>query len=334
MAQPKVTVLMPVHNGERHLQEAIESVLGQTFEDFELLVLHDQSTDGTSAILEGYSDPRMRVVHNEEKLGLTRSLNKGLHLARGQYIARMDADDISLPERLELQARYLDEHPDTGLVTSAWAIINENGQTGTGIGGISAEALYYTLTFANCICHSSTMFRKSLALALGGYDPMFDLAEDLDLWYRISRRCKLASLPQILVKYRLSDLSVSTRFHAEQHACLVSFLTKHIEELMGDDVSIEDITCFQYMVNSRYARATYASFQELAEIHERIIESCPSWLDQQKLEQYSQAKLFEYLVIMIRHGHFILAARLCFHARFRAVITCRLRQKARPLLRS
>jgi glycosyltransferase involved in cell wall biosynthesis len=113
IGSPKVTVLMPVFNVERYLQEAIESILNQTFSDFEFIIIHDPSTDITAEILQSFGDPRIKITNNEKILGLIESLNTGLGIARGEYIARMDSDDISLPERLEKQVNYLNAHPDT-----------------------------------------------------------------------------------------------------------------------------------------------------------------------------------------------------------------------------
>ncbi len=127
MDHPKVTVLLPVYNGARFLRQAIDSVLSQTWKDFELLVVNDGSTDGTAAILESYSDPRIRILSNVQNIGLTLSLNKGLQSARGEYIARIDADDIALPIRLEKQVSYLDQHPEVGLVATGVKVIDERG---------------------------------------------------------------------------------------------------------------------------------------------------------------------------------------------------------------
>jgi len=115
MKEPKVTVLMPVYNGEKYLNEAIDSILGQTFKDFKFLIINDGSTDGTADILKSYKDSRIKVTNNEKNIGLTKSLNKGLKMAKSEYIARMDADDISLPTRLQKQVEFMDSHPKVGV---------------------------------------------------------------------------------------------------------------------------------------------------------------------------------------------------------------------------
>ncbi len=112
---PKVTVLMPVYNAEKYLKTAIESILKQTFSDFELLIINDGSTDGSEEIIRSFNDKRIRLFNNEQNLGIIKTLNKGLNLAKGEYIIRMDADDISLPDRLELQVKYMEENPGIGI---------------------------------------------------------------------------------------------------------------------------------------------------------------------------------------------------------------------------
>jgi glycosyltransferase involved in cell wall biosynthesis len=124
---PKVTVLMSVYNGEEHLREAIDSILNQTYKNFEFLIIDDGSTDGSVNIIRSYLDPRIRLIKNKKNIGITRSLNKGLKLARGEYIARMDDDDIAFPERLEKQVRFLNEHVNVGLVGGSDITINGVG---------------------------------------------------------------------------------------------------------------------------------------------------------------------------------------------------------------
>jgi glycosyltransferase involved in cell wall biosynthesis len=120
-------MIMSVYNGERHLREAMDSILEQTFQDFEFVIVDDASTDSTPAILEGYTDSRLIRLHNQNNIALTRSLNRGLAVTRGEYIGRMDAEDVSLPERLERQVAYLDAHPEVALATAAFIFMDETG---------------------------------------------------------------------------------------------------------------------------------------------------------------------------------------------------------------
>ena len=125
---PKITVLMPVYNGEKYLKESIESILKQTFRDFEFLIINDTSTDESEKIIRSFKDSRIKLIKNEKNIGLTKSLNKGLDLAKGEYMARMDADDISLPKRLEIQVAFMDKNPKIGVI-GAWAkVIGESNK--------------------------------------------------------------------------------------------------------------------------------------------------------------------------------------------------------------
>src|SRR5690606_37374672 len=126
---PRVTVLLAVHNGERYIQEAIDSILAQTFGDFELLIVNDGSTDATRDLVLSYSDDRIRLVDNDHNIGLPKSLNRGLRLAKGRYIARLDADDISEPDRLAAQVSFLQANPDVAMVGSWYRKIDGEGNT-------------------------------------------------------------------------------------------------------------------------------------------------------------------------------------------------------------
>ena len=208
---PAVTVLMAVHDGERHLREAIESILRQTFADFELLVVEDASTDGTAAVLAGYDDPRITIVRNAENLGLTRSLNLGLEQARGRFVARQDADDVSEPDRLERQVAFLEANPEVPLVASSYLRIDDSG----GIVGprpvpCDARAIRRRLLLLNAFAHSSVVFRRAAVEELDGYREEFPFAQDYDLWSRLARAAPLAALPVPLVRYREAAGSMTT----------------------------------------------------------------------------------------------------------------------------
>ena len=168
MTAPKVSVVMSVYNGERYLREAVESILNQTFIDFEFVIIDDGSTDDTLGILERYTDPRIRLVKNGRNIGLTESLNRGIRLARGKYVARQDADDISLPERLSSQLLFLDKHRGIGLVGTSFDIIDSSGRLCEQvILPTDNETLQELLWVRNCFCHGSVMMRKEYLDALG-----------------------------------------------------------------------------------------------------------------------------------------------------------------------
>jgi glycosyltransferase involved in cell wall biosynthesis len=219
MPTPKVTVLMSVYNGKKYLQEAIESILHQTFTDFEFLIIDDASTDTTPKILQQYCDPRIRIVKNEKNLGLTKSLNKGLTLAKGEYIARMDADDISTPERFEKQLNYFEQNPETIVLGTGFLIIDYNGEI-VGRKLFSEKPTIDDFFRENQIIHGSVMFKKSVIINLGGYNEYFRYVQDYELWLKVSKKYQMRNLPEILYKLRYHGDNIaytkkeeSTLFH-------------------------------------------------------------------------------------------------------------------------
>lgn len=223
---PKISVLMPAYNAEKYLNHAIESMLGQTFKDFELLIIDDCSTDRTTAIISSYSDPRLKVVRNAVNLGLTKSLNLGLHQAQGDFIARLDADDISLPQRLAQQIYFLEQHPETVLVGSLSKLINSAGETFDYRKSPTDPAVIkFSLLFGNPITHSSILFHKKPILEIGGYNERFRYAQDFELYSRLVAKYQLAVLPEILVKYRSHDQSITLSQGSQRSAEDCALLT-------------------------------------------------------------------------------------------------------------
>lgn len=208
---PKVSVILPVYNGERFVRESIESVLGQTFTDFELIIINDGSTDGTGEILNSFTDPRIVLIERENR-GLVDTLNEGLSFAHGEYVARIDADDVMLPERLAKQVAYLDEHPKVA-VLGGWAeIINGAGEVigsykypPTGKGGLRAYILKH-----NPLIHPTVMYRRDAILRVGGYR-QYRHIEDYELWTRVLAKYRGANLPEIIIKYRVHGGSITSK---------------------------------------------------------------------------------------------------------------------------
>jgi glycosyltransferase involved in cell wall biosynthesis len=208
---PKISVLMSVYNGERFLQEAIDSILAQTYKDFELIIVDDASSDGTQQILDSYSDPRIVRFRNEKNLGIGKSLALATAIAKAHYFAKMDADDISEPDRFRIQCTFLDNHPDISAVGSTAIHIDESGHE-TGRSTLSIDDLLpWDLIWGNPIYHGSVMIRAAAFFTIGGYDPTFRLAVDYDLWLRmISAGQKIATLNEPLLRYRIAGPRVTT----------------------------------------------------------------------------------------------------------------------------
>jgi glycosyltransferase involved in cell wall biosynthesis len=199
---------MPVFNAEKYLREAIESILHQTFTDFELVIVNDGSTDGSKAIVRSFSDQRIRYVENETNLGMAKSLNKGIDLCCGKYVARMDADDISLPRRLEKQYRFMEAHPDIGICSSWAQVIDDNGRvTGKILLQTDPKLVFIHLLFSVPFVHPACCIRADL-LKENKYQRE-PVAEDYDLWSRLGDRTRMANLPEFLLQYRWHAANVS-----------------------------------------------------------------------------------------------------------------------------
>jgi GT2 family glycosyltransferase len=217
-----VTVLLAVHNGEPYVGEAVQSVLAQTFTDFELLVVDDASTDETVGIVEGFGDDRVRLLRNDRNLGQVPSLNRGLLEARGEYVARLDADDACLPARLERQVEILDLEPRVGLVGTWMDAVDDQGRL---LGRLQktlddyVDFVYHTLIMRVYVSHPSAMYRRDPVLRLGCYDEATGPAEDKDLWRKLAlERFEARIVPESLVRYRLHDLQLSqTRAKYQRH---------------------------------------------------------------------------------------------------------------------
>ena len=219
----KVSVLMSVHNGERFLCEAVDSILGQTFSNFEFIIIDDASTDGTAKILDRYTDPRIIRRANKINLGLTRSLNMGLKLARGLYIARQDDDDVSLPDRLATLVSVLDKDPDAILATGNTEIIDAEGKTiARSRRDCDPDIIGWYLMFHNHLAsHSQVVFRAETARRLGGYDEEMTYSQDHELWQRMSETGKLVIVSQTLIKNRVHDECLSkTKTEAQERLSL------------------------------------------------------------------------------------------------------------------
>ena len=207
--QPRVSVLMPAYDRERYIGDAIASVLAQTFEDFELLVVDDGSTDRTAEIAAGTGDPRVRLLQNETNLGIPATRNRGIEAARGEFVAMLDSDDRAEPTRLAKQVRFLDRHPSHALVGTWFRYMDSEGKPGRmGKRPVHAKALRARLLFIGCYRNTTVMARRAV---LEGYSfrDEFQVAEDLDLWTRISLDHDGANLPEVLVHYRRHEGGIS-----------------------------------------------------------------------------------------------------------------------------
>lgn len=214
MQPPAISVLLPVYNGGRFLRQAIDSILAQEFSDFELIAVDDGSSDNSLEILRSYTDPRLTIVRHPQNMGIVQTLRTGLAQCSGTYIARMDADDIAMPDRFRKQVSYLEQHPDAGVVDTVQAIMDESGRlTGrTNSPVTSAADIYRSLPKMNCLGHPSVMVRGSVLRAFGYRDVAY---EDYDLWLRIAAAgIRIVKLDEPLLHFREHGSSITGTDHA------------------------------------------------------------------------------------------------------------------------
>ena len=232
---PKVSVVMAVYNGEKYLKKALESILGQTFSDFEFLIVDDASTDQTISILKSYQDPRIKILNNSQNIGLAASLNKALYVCKGEYIARQDADDISLLKRLEQQVAFMEENREVGLLGTSWYSINEQGER-LGVNYSSDADLS-----VHFIAHGTVLLRRSCLIKVGYYREIFRYAQDYDLWLRLGEKFKIRNLRTPLYCLRIHEDSVSQKKEREQalYSCLALKMAEE-RKVKGKD-SLDDL---------------------------------------------------------------------------------------------
>lgn len=206
---PKISVIMPAYNAEKYIAEAIDSILGQTFGDFEFIILNDCSKDRTEEIILSYSDSRIVYLKNEKNMGVAATLNRGLSVARGEYIARMDADDISLPERFEKQVAYMEANPETMVLGCALERFGQDIKTQVRSFSTDSKQMRIDLLFACGLAHPSVMMRRAVIMELGGYDMSFEGMEDYELWCRVLNKHEITTLPDVLLRYRVHSAQVT-----------------------------------------------------------------------------------------------------------------------------
>lgn len=236
---PAVSVVLPVYNCPHYVGGAIESMLAQTFADFELIVIDDGSQDETPAVLRRYTDPRMRLVMQANR-GLAATLNRGIELARGRYIARQDQDDISLPDRFAKQVAYLEAHPDCALLGTWAEIWREGARTERAHRHPSDNStLKFELLFNNPFVHSSVMIRRAALERVGAYstDRNRQPPEDYELWSRIAREYEVANVPEVLHLYREVEGSMSRDGPSPFLNHLVTICAENIAWASGADPS-------------------------------------------------------------------------------------------------
>jgi glycosyltransferase involved in cell wall biosynthesis len=266
---PRVSVVMPVYNGEKHLRQAINSILKQTFTDFEFIIIDDGSTDGTAEILASYHDKRIKLIKNHQNRGIAISSNLGLSAAHGGYIAPMDQDDISSPERLLVQVQFLDNNLSIDAVGSWYEIIDENGHsTGEIIKPISLPLALRWVTFFNPPVLNPTVMMRRRILDLGGqYDTSVDVAADYGLWTSQNLNVSFSNIQCPLLKYRVHELNTSrTRtVQMDKEGCGIS--QKTISSYLGKNIAIETVKLIEQPYQTRSIVTLYSSSRLLHQVY-------------------------------------------------------------------
>ncbi|MBN8554733.1 MAG: glycosyltransferase [Deltaproteobacteria bacterium] len=246
---PLISVLMPVFNGEKYLDAAIRSVLRQSYSHFELIILNDGSTDGSAKIIQSFKDPRIIYIKNDQNLGLVKTPNLGIERARGQYIARIDSDDILFSDRFMKQVDFLESHPDAVACGSWYFTMKFLPNTLVKV-PTRPEDIASELIFKNVMAHSSMMMRAdSLRQYKIFYSDKYPFIEDWELWLRLSKVGRLYNIPEPLFLYRLHSQSVSFKNFDVQNQSIQKIIASSFESF-GIDLSVEESQALYDLVNS------------------------------------------------------------------------------------
>ena len=271
---PSISVIMPVYNAELYVKEAIESILSQTYKDFEFIIINDGSTDQSFNIIQDFAkkDNRIKIITRKNQ-GLIYSLNEGIKKAQGKYIARMDADDISLPERLEKQLEFMEKNTNIGICGTWIEVFGENLIAKKWKLSCSDKRLKAELLFSSCFAHPSVMIRKNLLIENNlSYNKDFLHVEDFKLWVDLAELTELANVDKILLKYRIVETSVTRvadQNSEQRYQVLNKIFQKYLQVLKIDNTKEEDLLHFNLSVNERI-RDNNLSFDDLSKYFDKL----------------------------------------------------------------
>jgi len=270
LLKPKVSIIMSVKNGQKYVSKSIESVIDQSFEKFEFLIMDDGSEDGTWEILSEKRDKRVRLFRNRLGMGLTKSLNFLLEKCRGEYIARIDADDLSSKDRIKIQSQFLDENPDTDLVASFCRIVDgEDSEITSYCPGYDSISLKWAIIFRNVIRHSTTMWRKKIGI----YNEEFLYSQDHEMWSR--SKCP-AMIKKILADVRMHPDSITWKKRKEQNEFSIEVTRRQIEHYSKRKIDTDRAKKIKMICLHK----TEKEVQEFKETSKKdIIDSIPIYMD-------------------------------------------------------
>ena len=283
---PKISVLMSVYNGSNYLRESIESIINQTFSDFEFIIINDSSTDNTGEIISEYAqkDDRIKVFNNEENIGLTKSLNKGLNFARGEYIARQDADDVSLAQRFERQVAVLDRNPEAVLISCELEVINSEGAfVKKEERSCDPQLVPWYLMFYNHIGgHSQVIFRAKTARELGGYSEAHRYSQDYEFWCRLAKTGDIIILPEVLHQLRRHGKGITAEKRSEQLGYALDVSRNNIKELIGQELSLDEVSDLRHFWSGHVLR-NFPRNPNINTMHLRLQEISQAFLNKKNI---------------------------------------------------
>ncbi len=244
---------MPVYNAEKYLKGAIDSILSQTYSDFEFVIVDDCSRDSSVPIIKSYNDSRIVFLENEQNSGVAVTLNRGLAVCRGEYVARMDSDDISRPERFAKQIAFLEAHPDVAVVTcGVRTFCGDKTISECGWSNVEPERIKKDLFFSCALAHPTVMMRRDVINSLGGYAPEYNGLEDYELWCRVIENHKIASVGEVLFEYRVHEGQVSKK-PSESVKKAQKELKKRQLEQIGAVLSEKELNAFLSFITGDFA---------------------------------------------------------------------------------
>ena len=336
---PKISVIMPVYNCDLYIREAIDSILNQTEMDFEFLILDDASTDQTVSIIKNYNDSRIQLIEKPINTGYINSLNLGIELAKGRYIARMDGDDISFPERFAKQVKFLEANQDVNVCGSWFRFMGSDSIVEL---QENHDAIKIALLRGNCMAHPSVMMRKqALEMFSVVYDTTKEPAEDYDLWVRLALKGKLHNLQEVLLDYRIHSNQVSKKqsdkqkvFVLETKQNLFNFLELELlsEERSvlnkvlndGEGINFEDILVFKEL-QIKLLRSNTGNFfepigfkKEMLDLEKMVIKRCfiskPKYLPKTYVEYIKVKKKLHFKLTIWEEFKLAIKAMIFFNS--------------------
>jgi glycosyltransferase involved in cell wall biosynthesis len=272
----KISVIMSIYNGEKYLKEAVDSILSQTFEDFEFIIVNDASTDATFEILSQLEDPRIEIINNMENKGLTYNLNVMLSMCRGKYIARMDADDIALPHRFQVQYDYMESHPETG-VCGSWieTFFEKTGKKQTVRYATDDTGIRAFAFFQAPFCHPTVMMRKEVLESNQlQYPIQYRLGQDYALWVELLKLTKGANLPEVLLRFRRHEENVSNKNKGKEYKTVEMLTSIQQRYLLQYDILFDNhqevVAYTQFVDRSVPSDLSFAAQKEVSIILDRV----------------------------------------------------------------